>query len=290
MPQNIVTTNDFAAHARMRKLLAPSFSEKSLQNQAPIIQSYADMLIKRLRDLAESADDKQVGTVVDMVDWINFFTFDIIGDLSMGESFGCLQNSEYHPWVKTLFNFLQGMVYAAATRYYPSIEWLLMKSLPKSVMELQQKHTEYVNEKVRKRLNLKTDRPDFLTPFLKENVNLDQMSIGEIESTFAILLIAGSETSVTTLSGIVNQLVQNKNKAVLDKLVSEIRVTFKEEGDINIESTKNLAYLDAVINEGMRLCHPVPGGFPRVVPKGGDTYAGYFVPEKVIRNLNMMRN
>lgn len=44
-------------------------------------------------------------------------------------------------------------------------------SLPKSVIELQRKHTEFVNERIHRRLNLKTDRPDFLTPFMKDNFN-----------------------------------------------------------------------------------------------------------------------
>ena len=265
----------------MRKLLSSSFSEKSLRSQYPAVESYAGLLMKRIHDLVTAPDNNGSGAVVNMVDWINFYTVDIIGDLAVGESFDCLSNSEYHPWVKTLFNFLQGMVYAAATRFYPAVEWLFMKSLPKSVMELQKQHSQFMNDRIERRLNLKTERPDFITPFLKDNTGYEKMSPEEIKSNFAIILVAGSETTATALCGIVNQLVQPRNKHALQELKSEIRNSFSKEGDITIESTRTLPYLDAVINEGLRLCNPVPGGLPRVVPAGGDTFAGHFIPEKV---------
>ena len=265
----------------MRKLLGTSFSANSLRSQQPTIEFFADLLIERLHTLLQDSEDQSRGVVVDMVDWINYFTVDVIGDLAVGESFDCLRNSNYHPWVKTLFNFVQGMVFAAATRFYPAVEWLFRMSLPKSVMELQRKHTEFVNERIHRRLDLKTDRPDFLTPFMKDNVNYDNMSLGEIESTFAIIIVAGSEATATSLCGTLNHLVKPGNKAALEKLVYEIRSTFLREQDITIEATNHLTYLEAVINEGLRICNPVPGGLPRVVPKGGDIYAGYFFPEKV---------
>lgn len=280
-PQNIITTNDHAVHARIRKLLGTSFSERSLRSQQPTIESYTDLLISRLRALPEDSKDGSRGVVVDMVDWVNYFAVDIIGDLAVGESFDCLRNSDYHPWVKIIFSFGKGMVFAAAARYYPAVEWLFMMALSRSVMELQRKYTDFVNERINRRLNLKADRPDFLTPVMKDNPNFENMSLGEIESTFAVILIAGSETTATSLCGLLNHLVKPENKDALEKLVCEIRGTFLREEDITIEATKTLTYLEAVINEGLRICNPLPGGLQRVVPKGGETYAGHFVPEKV---------
>ncbi|KAL8687603.1 MAG: hypothetical protein Q9218_006271 [Villophora microphyllina] len=293
MPQNLITTSDPDVHTRMRKLLSTCFSEKSLRSQYPTIEAYADLLVNRLRHLVHAAADPASGAVVDIVDWINFFTVDIIGDLALGESFDCMKSNDYHPWVKTLDTFLQGMAYAAATRYYPSIEWLVTKLLPKKVMDMQRRHTEFIHERISRRLSLKTDRPDFLTPFMQDNANYETMSIGEIESTFAILIVAGSETTATTLAGITSYLMQAENKHVLTELVAEIRGAFQREEDITIEGTRPLTYLEAVINEGLRLCNPIPGGLPRVVPKGGGTYAGHFLPEKTylsIRPYNVNRS
>ena len=279
MPQNIITTLDLGTHARMRKLLSTSFTEKSLRAQEPIIESYANLLVNRLRLLASTPTAKETGIVVNMVDWMSYFTVDVIGDLALGESFNSLQNNEYHPWINTLNNFLKGMVYAAATRFYPSVEYLFIKMLPKRVMEMQRKHAEFANEKIDRRLNLEKDRPDFMTPFMKDNAKFQNMPLGEIESNFAILIVAGADTTATALSGIINYLIQTPE--ALRRIVSELRTSFIKEANITIAAVKNILYLDAVINEGLRLCNPVPGGLPRIVPEGGDHFAGHYIPEKV---------
>lgn len=280
MPQNIVTTMDTAAHTRFRKLLANSFTENALRSQASIIESYADLLITRLRNLASSDSS---GVVVNMVDWMTYFTVDVMGDLALGESFDCLKDSKLHEWVHTLNNFLKGMVYAAATRYYPFAESLLFKMLPKSVMELQRKHSEFANERINRRISLEKNRPDFMTPFIKDNPGFQNMSIRETQSNFAILIVAGTDATATALSGTLLYLVQNRD--VLNQAVDEIRTAFQNESDITIAATNELVYLNAMINEGLRLTNPVPGGLPRVVPNGGDVYAGVFIPGKVILHL-----
>lgn len=278
MPQNIVTTLDPAAHTRFRRLLSNSFTEKALRSQAPIIESYADLLITRLRQFATTPADQCNGVVVDMVDWMSWFTVDVIGDLAIGESFDCLKNSKFHPWVKTLNNFVKGMVYAAATRWYPLIESLFFKLLPKSVMEMQREHSEFANQRINERLNLEKDRPDFITPFIKENVGFHEMSLRETQSNFAILIVAGADATAAALTGTLLYLVQNPR--VLQELVSEIRMSLRSETDVTIAATNELPYLNAVINEGLRLTNPVPGGLPRIVPDGGDTYAGNFIPAR----------
>lgn len=214
-----------------------------------------------------------------MTDWLNFFTMDVIGDLTFGESFDCLKTGKYHTWVRNLFNYLKGISLGAAPRYYPSIEFLLQRLLPESVLEGQRRHTQYANERINRRLDLKTDRPDFLTPFMKNNISFEKMSREEILSTFNFIIIGGSETTATTLTGIFNHL--SRNERILQRLCTEIRMRFKEEKEITIDAIQDLPYLEAVINEGLRMCNPIPGGLARVVPEGGDTYAGVYLPEGV---------
>jgi cytochrome P450 len=83
------------------------------------------------------------------------------------------------------------------------------------------------------------------------------------------------------MTGIFNHLTKDENRHVLERLTTEIREKFQVDEEITFDSIQSLPYLDAVINEGLRLCNPVPGGLPRVVPEGGDTYCGIFLPEGV---------
>jgi cytochrome P450 len=90
-------------------------------------------------------------------------------------------------------------------------------------------------------------------------------------------LIAGSETTATTLSGATYLLA--KNPEVYAKLVDEIRSRFTSQAEITIDEVNTLPYLIAVFQEALRYYPPVATGFPRVVPKGGDTISGHYMPE-----------
>jgi len=83
---------DLSAHARVRKQLAPDLTARAVRAQEPMIQRYVNLLVERLGKIV-SADTTSQNIEVDMVQWFNFTTFDIIGDLGFGESFDCLENS-----------------------------------------------------------------------------------------------------------------------------------------------------------------------------------------------------
>jgi hypothetical protein len=44
------------------------------------------------------SDFAKQGEVVDVTDWFAFTTFDIIGDMALGEPFGCLTSGEFVTW------------------------------------------------------------------------------------------------------------------------------------------------------------------------------------------------
>ncbi|PQE22388.1 cytochrome P450 monooxygenase protein [Rutstroemia sp. NJR-2017a WRK4] len=160
---NLITTTDFKFHARVRGLLSNSFTDESLRTQHPLIQSHADMLISKIKEYAEKPENSVKGARINITDWLNFFTMDIIGDLAFGAPFGCLEKGEYHHWVRTLFSYLKGMSIAAAPRFYPTMEFLFQKLIPKSVIEGQKHHSAYAEKMINRRLDTKSDRPDFMT-------------------------------------------------------------------------------------------------------------------------------
>ena len=102
-PPNLVTTIDVNESARMRQLVMPAFTERSLSKQEPVIQQYASLFMDRLRELVASPESAKEGVIINFVDWYNWYTFDVIGDLLLGESFGCLQDAQNHPWVSIVF-------------------------------------------------------------------------------------------------------------------------------------------------------------------------------------------
>ena len=289
-PDSIVSVPTAQQHARMRKVLNPAFTERALKSQESVVQKYVGLLTERLRERIMASEDHANGksAVVDIVPWFNFTTFDVFGDLGYGEPFDCLQNSRYHPWIELIFNSVKAAVIIVGTRFYPPINFLLMKCIPKSLLEKQKRHYSQVADKVQRRLNWEVERPDIMSYVINHNnehgilmedkssSSEQGMTLGEVESNFIDLTTAGSETTATALSGTFNYLISNPDKLAI--LVEEVRNNFATEDDMTFDALSNLPYLNAVLNEGLRLCPPVPSMVPRVVPKGGDTVCGMWLP------------
>lgn len=272
LPESLINAEDEADHDRIRWLMAPAFTPKAVEAQERTVQSYVDLLVQRLRERAAAKED------VDIVSWYNFTTFDIVGDLGFGEPFDCLKNSKYHPWVAIIFSYFKVFVIAAGFRFYPGLSKILMALIPASVRKQSLESKAMTKEKIHRRLNLESERIDFMTPVIRQQ-DEKSMSIPEIEGSFNTVIVAGSETTATLLSGITNYLTRDSR--IMNQLCTEVRSKFHDEKDITFSSLKNLPYLNAVIQEGMRMCPPTAGGLPRVVPAGGDTVCGHWFPEGV---------
>lgn len=102
------------------------------------------------------------------------------------------------------------------------------------------------------------------------------------------MIIAGSETTATLLSGLTYLLLMNPEK--LCKLTDEIRSTFETEDKINITSVAKLKYLFACIEEALRMYPPVPVGLPRMIGADGSTISGHFVPPDVSTVVSIFRH
>lgn len=88
---SIVSERDPVTHGQMRKHLSHAFSDRSLKDQESLVAEVVDLFIKQLGVHASGKDG------ADMVMWFNLTTFDIIGSLAFGESFGGLQSGVCGP-------------------------------------------------------------------------------------------------------------------------------------------------------------------------------------------------
>jgi cytochrome P450 len=102
------------------------------------------------------------------------------------------------------------------------------------------------------------------------------MTRDEIMKTMGIMIIAGSETSATLLSGAVFYLL--KNPKWLLKLQEELRDTFGHESEMTFASLGQLRVMQAVIMETFRLYPSAPTMLPRRTGVQGAMVAGTFIP------------
>lgn len=261
-------------HARIRKAVAHGFSAKSMQDQMPLVTQYIDLLIERLRGQVQKNNNQP--TTVGIVSWLNYTTFDIIGDLAFGVPFGCLESSSTHPWVQALFNMNEQFGKRLTLRWYaPQLVdlALLLFGLGESV----QKQIRFANERVGKRLEMAGTRPDFVGALIeaksKEGVSLTRE---EIEQTMRLIMLAGSETTATALSGAVYYLC--KHPEIQKKLADEVRTTYKRDDEIDMHNVTNLKYMLTVLDETLRIYPPVSATMPRACHPDGDIILGKPVP------------
>ncbi|CAN8095797.1 unnamed protein product [Discula destructiva] len=268
---NIISARTREEHGALRRPLAHGFSERSMREQQPLIKGYIDLLMQRLRERGDEGRKS-----LDMTEWYNYTTFDVIGDLAFGESFGCLATGEYHPWVRMIFQSVKLGAFMHAANYAPMLALLVVAMVPKGLMEKRKEHLRLTQEKLMKRMELGGERPDLIEGLLLKKNELN-LSLDELQANCSTLIIAGSETTASLLSGITYLLGTHPH--ALAKLAKEVRTSFKTEDDIDLISVGKLNYMLACLDEALRLYPPAPLGLPRTVPKGGANIAGRYVPE-----------
>ncbi|KPA35153.1 isotrichodermin c-15 hydroxylase, partial [Fusarium langsethiae] len=149
--------------------------------------------------------------------------------------------------------------------------------LPSKYTKATKEHYQFTEHTAMARVDVSdTSSHDFMSYILRHN-DEKGMSRAEIIETASLLIIAGSETTATLLSGTTYYLLKNPDK--LNKLVHEIRSTFSSEDEITLIRVDNLKYLLAVLNEGFRMYPPVSTGLSRFAPAGGEFIASHWIPE-----------
>lgn len=252
-PSSIFTQIDVKEHARVRRAMDPGFTERAIVRQEFILQEYVNLFIHRLDERVSASDNGAI--IIKVVEWFNFVLFDIIGDLAFGESFHCLEEVQYHTWMSFMFNSVKYMYLLITLRHYPLLFKYLTRLIPESARRKRKEHASFAAAKTNRRLESNIERPDIISLIERRDENgKEGLSLGEIQANAALLIIAGSETTVTVLTGITNHLVQNPPS--LARLTDELRGSFQDPNDISLAVLKQLPYLKAVINEGLRMCMP----------------------------------
>lgn len=141
-----ISMADHDNHARQRKALSYGFSKKALWEQEGIVQEFVTKLMNSILEFS------QRGEVFDIVRWFNFITFDVIGDLSFGESFGCLDRGDFHFWITLIFDAVKAGAIEQASRRFasagsPTQRWL-MKLTQGDLAKRRADHLAFSREKV----------------------------------------------------------------------------------------------------------------------------------------------
>ncbi|KAF5679158.1 cytochrome P450 monooxygenase [Fusarium heterosporum] len=276
-PYNLFSTRDEHAHKKLRNKMAAGYSGK----ENPSLEWSVDAQISNLVTLLEIrylSTEKEYRPV-DFAEKAQFFTLDVISDLAFGEAFGYLEKDE------DVFDFI------AITRSYFPVA-MIMSSLPMVVDILHSrlfngllpKETDKLGfgafigvakKKVAERFEPNAEpRADMMGSFIKNGLSQEQASRESL-----LNVVAGSDTTATTIRMVMLCLLSNP--VAYRKLQEEIDTGIKNRtisSPISDAEARKLPYLQAIIQEGLRIKVPAAGPLFKQVPDGGDYINGKFIP------------
>ncbi|OJD30760.1 cytochrome p450 protein [Diplodia corticola] len=279
---SLILTTDNEEHRNLRNVFSPAFSQRALKEQEPLLLKYINLFADKIHDVAAASPSH----TVDITQFFNFATFDIMSDLAFGNPMGLLDRAEYTDWVRSTFAGIKLFSIRAALSYYiPLLDWLMPLLLPRSLQAKRKAHMKYAADQVHARLargGALAGRPDIWTLVLRtydgshERVRL---SMGQMESNASLFMVAGTETTATLLAGAAYLLATHPPAHA--RLAAELRAAFAVRADMTLEALQNqsrLPYLAAVVDEALRVYPPVPDAQTRRVPGAGVEVAGRWVP------------
>ncbi|KAH8695055.1 putative cytochrome P450 monooxygenase [Talaromyces proteolyticus] len=282
---------DKTLHGKKRRVLSHAFSDNALKGME-------DVMLLHIRQLcAILAEDPQYGrdimleneyrtekghTVRNMSNWLSFMTYDVLGELCFGKSFDMLIDSAKRRMVH--------LVDCAAYRHYvcglwmPLDRWGLDKIFIRKltmerwnfIMNSRVEATKRAKERVEAGHDAKKDFFFYLLN-AKDPETGEGLSMKELWGESNVLMIAGSDTTSTSLAATLFYLVRHPK--TLELLKKEVRSTFSDVEDIvSGPQLNDLVYLKACVDEAMRLAPAVPGAIPREVMEGGAEVDGVHLP------------
>ncbi|KAJ9058875.1 hypothetical protein DSO57_1007813 [Entomophthora muscae] len=264
---NLFSTMDKDFHRERKRIMAPSFSQKEIESFDEDIRH--EVVTVATSIIQSMAKDK---VPIDMYRLFSSFTMDVIGLLGFGRNFHTLRNGP-HPAEKW---FQQSNQRIAFEIFFPLLR--LIPNLPLSNLKrlgLQAAHDT----------KLSLDRRSIMASLInaKDPDTGSKLSDTDLADEAILQIFAGSDSTANSMTWALYFIVKHPN--VYDKVVNELNEKFPSlNHEITMGDCKqgSLPYLDAAIKESMRVMPAASGALERLVPQGGRTIDGHFLPGGVI--------
>ncbi|KAL4899883.1 hypothetical protein BDW74DRAFT_105802 [Aspergillus multicolor] len=278
-PHTAVVETDRALHRQRRKKMNNFFSKASVRAMHHLLYEKVDRLCTVVMGMSDKGP-------LNIYNAVRCMTIDIISDLGFGQSFdlmGQVKETNFEA------DFLQAFDLVVATlwnRMYLPLLQSIMAIVPPSLAIAMGGPPAAMA-----RLHLTTR--DAVSSFQGAKVagnsmshkvlfeGLSDLDQHELNAEAIDVLVAGADTTATTLAVAINLLTAN-HKAY-EALKHEVRqANLASVDDFELTSLERLPYLMACVKESLRSQTPIPGRLPRIVPGAKSGVAPLVVDGKVI--------
>ncbi|KAH9940216.1 high nitrogen upregulated cytochrome P450 monooxygenase 2 [Epithele typhae] len=265
-PRMLVAVSDIEEHARRRRPWLRGF--------APAAVKEYDALIAQRASQMRSALEEQKG-VVQLGEWIDFFAYDFMTDMAFGGGSELLSGQGKDNFWAVLD------AHSRMATFLGRLPWLgiLLGYVPaasKPVALLINRCAEFTAARV-KRGASKLDLFHYLSG--EDDPSRPQAPASQLIDDGVLAIVAGADTTASATTSTFACLLAHPEVYV--RLQQEVDRFYPPGADpADSRHHKEMPYLNAVINEGLRLFPPVPGGTQRMEPADGQgsTFSSMYVP------------
>ncbi|KAF2875576.1 cytochrome protein [Massariosphaeria phaeospora] len=257
-------------HARHRRLLSGPMSEANLKGVEYIVQERLDLAIERIGD-----EMKREGCA-DVMKWWLFFSTDVIGELTFGDSFRMLEQGKKNQYVDDLEMVAK---FSGLQIQFPTLikigSYFPIRALREPAVA-SQRLSNYASESIRRYEKIVAadpwnPKPTLFTKLFKAGE--EGMAQKEVVASGQAYIVGGSDTTTHTMTYLTWRVCRDEQ--VKRRLVEELAALPEGYRDADL---KNLPYLNEVISEVLRLYSAAPSFLPREVPPGGCEVDGFWMP------------
>ncbi|KAK1222247.1 hypothetical protein PQX77_014880 [Marasmius sp. AFHP31] len=245
------------------------------------LKDYQTLLFDRIDQLVSALRRESTPKTrhVDLARWVAFFTLDFMGDLAWGGVFNSMKEGVDAHGIIDLSRFITRVHETAGT-----IPWMkqVFKHLP--VSKQTEQHSNFAKSIILERMNRgPTQTSDLFGNLIGESdTSSEPLSLTTLVHETSLALIAGTDTSAVTLANVFFYLLSYPDS--LRRLQAELELASSTSAGKGTNYLAGLHYLNAVINETMRLQPVVPNGVQRVLipgPSGqGEVVNDRYIPPR----------
>ncbi|KAH0847503.1 Pisatin demethylase [Fonsecaea pedrosoi] len=292
------STTDEKFHAKLRRAVSNAYAMSTLVQFEPLVDSTTLAFLEQLEE--RFADKTGPQGICDFSKWLQFYAFDVIGELTYSKRLGFVDRGVD---IDGIIGNLEWLLnYAAIVGQIPILDRVFLKNplrLFASQVGLISSNTpvatfardriarregvEHAEEKPATISGKKGTRRDFLSRFTEAHHKDPEFITRERVLALTVAnMFAGSDTTAISLRAIFYFLLRSPED--MDSLMKELWAqrengTFSDpNGLVNWNDVRELPYLSAVIKEALR-CHPAAGlTLERIVPRQGVTVCGKWIP------------
>ncbi|KAL2851910.1 cytochrome P450 [Aspergillus pseudoustus] len=269
------STRDPGVHRRRRRAWDHGFT---LAMYEPRIQHKVDVLVSQIRF--------RIDKPLNISQWTMYLAFDVMGLVGFSKDFRQLEDATEHAAIKELH---EQMLFLGILKPAPWILTILgaVQSLVGNYGQFMTYCADRIAEKKKEWNASDTKVPrDVISWLLKAAEEKDQSAPpGDqaLNEDGRLMIVTGSDTTGVALAHAFYYLA--KDPAVYRKLQSELDRAFSKASQpqpLANETLRRLPYLEAVVNETIRLKPAVPSGQPRQTPPGGLQVDEMWIPGDTI--------